>query len=89
MTGGVRFSWGNAVDLRSFQQPLSYDVVVCRNVLIYFSHRGLERAVENFSQVLRLGGLLFLGHSESIIGMFGAFETVRVGGIVAYRRTPA
>lgn len=83
---GIRFSWGNLVVLPSFQRPLPYDAVFCRNVLIYFSPAALQRAVMNLAHVLRPGGLLFLGHSESIIGMFDCFEAVRLKDIVAYRK---
>lgn len=82
----VRFSHGNLVDARSFQRQVRYDAVFCRNVLIYFSERSLRRAVQHLAGVLRPGGLLFLGHSESIIGMFPDLETVRLGPCIAYRK---
>lgn len=83
---GVAFQSGNIVDLRTYQRPMPYDVVFCRNVLIYFSDAALLRAIENFSNVLRPGGLLFLGYSESIIGLSPKFETVRLNKCIAYRR---
>lgn len=83
---GVSFAPGNVVDLESFRRPLPYDVVFCRNVLIYFSEMGLRRAIENLARVLRPGGLLFLGHAESIIGLSPHFEIVRLGACVSYRR---
>jgi two-component system, chemotaxis family, protein-glutamate methylesterase/glutaminase len=45
-----------------------FDVVVCRNVLIYFSQEGVRRVVENILQNLKPDGHLMLGHSESVIG---------------------
>src|SRR4051812_6921304 len=84
---GVRFDWGNIVDLATFPAGAPYDAVFCRNVLIYFSPQTLRRAVRNFAEVLRPGGLLFLGASESIIGLSERFETVRLSGTIAYRRT--
>ena len=86
---GVNFSYGNIVEVSTFRNPLPYDVVFCRNVLIYFSDATLRRAIDNFAQVLRPGGLLFLGHSETIIGLTARFETVRVNNVIAYRRTAA
>ncbi len=85
---GVRFSAGNIVDLSSFQAPYPYDAIFCRNVLIYFSEEALHRAIDNFAELLRPGGLLFLGHSESIIGMGKPFETLRLERCLAYRRIP-
>jgi chemotaxis protein methyltransferase CheR len=84
---GVTFRPGNIVDPGTFGSPGSYDVVFCRNVLIYFSEGALRRAIDNFAQALRPGGLLFLGHSESIIGMTPKLETVRLGNCITYKRT--
>lgn len=83
---GVRFAWGNILDLATFRPEVPYDAVFCRNVLIYFSEAALRRAVRNFAEVLRPGGLLFLGASESIIGLSDRFETVRLSRTIAYRR---
>jgi chemotaxis protein methyltransferase CheR len=77
------------VDLATFSAGDLYDAVFCRNVLIYFSPQTLLRAVRHFAQVLRPGGLLFLGAAESIIGLSDRFETVRLSGTIAYRRTGA
>jgi chemotaxis protein methyltransferase CheR len=83
---GVRFHLANILDLRTFRAPHLYDAVFCRNVLIYFSPAAIRRAVEHFAAVLRPGGLLFLGASESIIGLSECFETVRFAGTLGYRR---
>jgi chemotaxis protein methyltransferase CheR len=83
---GVFFARGNLVDAASFRRSQPYDAVFCRNVLIYFSERSLRLAVTNLLSVLRPGGLLFLGHSESLIGMFPTLETVRLGPCIAYRK---
>jgi chemotaxis protein methyltransferase CheR len=83
---GVRFFPGNLVDRDTLTGRGPYDAVFCRNVLIYFSESSLRRAVENLIELLHPGGVLFLGHSESVIGMFPALETVRLGSCLAYRR---
>ena len=86
---GVTFMPGNLVDPMTFRGLGPYDVVFCRNVLIYFSRASLQRAVHNLVSVLRPGGLLFLGHSESLIGMFAELETVRLGRCIVYRKVGA
>ncbi|WP_394648531.1 CheR family methyltransferase [uncultured Sphingomonas sp.] len=44
------------------------DMIFCRNVLIYFDKPTQERVVRRLASCLRPGGLMFLGHSESIAG---------------------
>jgi chemotaxis protein methyltransferase CheR len=83
---GVAFAYGNILELKTFRKPYAYDVLFCRNVLIYFSESAFHRAIANFAQALRLGGLLFLGHSESLIGRSDRFETVRLDRCIAYRK---
>ncbi|HEV8238700.1 MAG TPA: CheR family methyltransferase [Thermoanaerobaculia bacterium] len=83
---GVGFAYGNILDLDSFRKPQAYDAIFCRNVLIYFSEGAFQHAVANFARALRLGGLLFLGHSESLIGRSDRFETVRLERCIAYRK---
>lgn len=82
----IDFSTGNILDYSSYPRSGSYDVVFCRNVLIYFSEKALYRAVENFARALRPNGVLFLGHSESIIGLSNDFETMRFERCIAYRK---
>ncbi len=82
----VEFHYGNILDLDSLSGFEQYDAVFCRNVLIYFSEPALKAAVENFARVVRRGGMLFLGHSESIIGLTKAFQAERIGSCIAYRR---
>lgn len=83
---GVRFRLGNLVDLDSLRGVLPYDAVFCRNVLIYFAEPALKKAIDNFAHLVRPGGLLFLGHSESIIGLTQSFKAERLGQCIAYRR---
>lgn len=82
---GVTFHHGNLLDPKTLEGQL-YDVVFCRNVLIYFTEQALLRAIENFTHKVRPGGLLFLGHAESIIGLHPLFQAERVGQCIAYRR---
>jgi len=54
-----------------------FDVIFCRNVLIYFDKATQERVIQKFCSHLKPGGLLFLGHSESIIGMNLPLKQIR------------
>jgi chemotaxis protein methyltransferase CheR len=66
--------------------PMSgqFDVVFCRNVMIYFDQPTRERLVQRFSEIVVPDGYLCLGHSESIHGAVGPFKLV---GKTIYRRT--
>lgn len=44
------------------------DLILCRNVLIYFERVQQERIIRNFARVLRPGGILVLGKSETLFG---------------------
>lgn len=50
-----------------------FDVIMCRNVLIYFDRETQQELVARYSQLLRPGGLLILGHSESVAKGFSEF----------------
>ena len=86
---GIHFSQGNILDRGAFSRSEPYDAVFCRNVLIYFSEAALKTAIESFAHAVRPGGLLFLGHSESIIGLTQTFQAERFGQCIAYRRREA
>jgi len=51
-----------------------FDIIMCRNVLIYFDKTTQKSLVERFNKLLRPGGLLILGHSESIGKNFADLE---------------
>ncbi|MEA2106497.1 MAG: CheR family methyltransferase [Bacteroidota bacterium] len=46
-----------------------FDVIFCRNVLIYFNRDTQEQVINKLCNKLKKGGYLFIGHSESILGM--------------------
>jgi chemotaxis protein methyltransferase CheR len=82
---GVRLFEGNLVGTLPLLSQ-SYDVVFCRNVLIYLSDEGVTRAIQSLAQCLRPGGYLFLGHAESLLGRAGSFAPETCASAVLYRR---
>lgn len=64
----VRFGRLNFMD-NQYDVPETFDVVFCRNVLIYFDRETQEKVIQKLCTKLRNGGYFFLGHSESIMNM--------------------
>lgn len=62
-----------------------FDVIFCRNVVIYFDKEHQRRLVERFAGLLPARGLLYCGHSESLIGISSRFRPV---GKSLYERLP-
>jgi chemotaxis protein methyltransferase CheR len=65
-----------------------FDAVLCRNVTIYFDEAAKERAIANLYELVVPGGLLLLGHSESLYKQQHGFDMVRLGRAIGYRRPP-
>ncbi|MGB8930133.1 MAG: CheR family methyltransferase, partial [Anaeromyxobacteraceae bacterium] len=72
-----------------FPRPASgagWDLVFCRNVIIYFDTATTQQVLAQFHQALVPGGYLFLGYSESLFRLFEGFELTEVAGAFLYRR---
>jgi chemotaxis protein methyltransferase CheR len=64
----------------------AFDVVLCRNVLIYFDQSTRQRICRRLYSVLQDGGWLALGSAESLFGLEHRFETVKAGRVILYRK---
>jgi len=62
----VRFSQGNLLERDFLLDEVPFDVVFCRNLLIYVQEEARERILQNLDRLVRPGGLLFVGHAEMI-----------------------
>ena len=71
-----------------------FDAIFCRNVMIYFDGPTKTALVERFTQKLKPGGWLYIGHSESLIGSHPGLRACRphdlpeskMSGVAALRR---
>lgn len=70
---------------QSFATLGKFDVIFCRNVLIYFSSDLKRDIISRIARALNPGGHMFLGSSESITGHSDEFEMIRSHGGVHYR----
>lgn len=64
----------------------AFDVILCRNVTIYFDRETVQRIVRQFRETLVEGGWLLAGHSESDLDTFRQFRTVNLPGAVVYQK---
>jgi chemotaxis protein methyltransferase CheR len=62
------------------------DLILCRNVMIYFDWGVIERILGHFHECLVDGGWLAVGHAESNPEVFRAYRTVNVPGATLYQK---
>jgi len=63
--------------LKPFPFKIMFNIIFCRNVMIYFDRPTKEDLITRFSQVLVPGGYFFIGHSESLMGIRHNFKYIR------------
>lgn len=63
----VTFRQGNLLEMAKWHGFRDFDVILCRNLLIYFDQPTQKRLVDIFYQAMNPGGYLLLGHSESLL----------------------
>ncbi|GGG63363.1 chemotaxis protein methyltransferase [Salipiger pallidus] len=78
----ITFGELNLMETWPFQGP--FDAILCRNVAIYFDQDTQQVLWQRFADKLRVGGYLFIGHSERVSGP--ALELLSTAGVTTYRR---
>ena len=83
----VRFEERNLADEDPvLWSPGGYDVVFCRNVLMYFTPEGARSLTRRLARALAPGGYLFLGHAETLRGLSDDFHLCHTHGTFYYQR---
>ncbi|WP_338663599.1 protein-glutamate O-methyltransferase CheR [Pararoseomonas sp. SCSIO 73927] len=85
----VRLTSANLVDPASMAAEGRFDVILCRNVLIYFDEASRAEAARNLHAALAPGGFLLLGHTESMGRIAEGFTTRRFDDAVVHQRAPS
>lgn len=82
----VRFTMANIVEASETRPHGIFDIIFCRNVLIYFDDTSRRLAAENLYENLAPGGFICLGHTESMSRISPLFEVCRFSDAIVYRK---
>jgi chemotaxis protein methyltransferase CheR len=83
----VCFALGNLIEPPPIPKSGSaWDLILCRNVLIYFARERAHAVFESLSQALRPGGYLMVGSSEIVLDVPEDLEPMYAGDRLAFRR---
>ena len=82
----VTFEQANLIDSSTLVGYRNFDVIFCRNVMIYFARESREQLLQEFLERLRPGGYLLLGHSESLVNLSTGFELIPLKRGIVYRK---
>jgi chemotaxis protein methyltransferase CheR len=74
------------MDESAMARMLGYDMILCRNVFIYFNTPSIRNVVDAFYQSLAGPGYLFVASAESLLRITNRFELVEISGAFAYRK---
>lgn len=86
LRSSVRFTAANILDRTATKQHGRFDVIFCRNVLIYFDDASRRAAAENLYESLAPGGFICLGHTESMSRITPIFDARRFADAIVYQR---
>jgi chemotaxis protein methyltransferase CheR len=79
----IKFDYHN---LKNDSGQRNFDVVFCRNVIIYFDEAAQTAVINRFWDAMASKSFLFIGHSESLFGMSTKFEFLKTEWATLYRK---
>lgn len=82
----VEFKNLNLIDRMGMRINRDFDVIFCRNVLIYFDVESKKQVISSLYNSLANNGHLFIGHSESLHGISTAFKLVHLKNAMVYKK---
>jgi chemotaxis protein methyltransferase CheR len=82
----VSFTPVNIIEAAETRAQGVFDVIFCRNMLIYFDEESRRLAAENLYECLKPGGFICLGHTESMSRISSLFEVRRFADAIVYQR---
>ncbi|MDM8515370.1 CheR family methyltransferase [Desulfobacterales bacterium HSG16] len=79
----VRFLQGNLINSNILANEMPYDIIFCRNLLIYLSVKAKQKVVHNIGRMLARNGILFVGHVERPLVGNSEFTWIREPSVFA------
>lgn len=86
LRGAVEFTRVNLSEPADTRPYRNFDVVFCRNLLIYFDDLSRKSAAETFYDALKPGGFICLGHSESMSRISSLYKVVKFPEAIVYQK---
>jgi chemotaxis protein methyltransferase CheR len=85
----IEFTRINLIDPAETRPYRGFDVIFCRNLLIYFDDLSRTKAAEVFFDALNPGGFICLGHSESMSRITSLFQVRKLPEAIVYQKPEA
>lgn len=82
----VTFGKLNLLDSQRINLIPTMDIILCRNVIIYFDNETKRKVIGNFYNKLNEGGYLLLGHSESLMNISTSFKLKHLKNDMVYQK---
>jgi chemotaxis protein methyltransferase CheR len=86
LSSSIQLTRVNIADVGQTRLHPNFDVIFCRNILMYFDDTSRRVAAENLYESLVPGGFICLGHSESMSRLSALFEVRRFSEAIVYQR---
>jgi chemotaxis protein methyltransferase CheR len=82
----VEFSRVNLMNASDVKAYKGFDIIFCRNLLIYFDDLSRRQAADTFFDALNPGGMICLGHSESMSRISSLFQVRKFPEAIVYQK---
>ncbi len=82
----IHFTKVNLSEVSQTRQYRNFDLIFCRNLLIYFDDISRRQAAEVFYDALKPAGYIFLGHSESMSRISSLFNVCKFSKSIVYQK---
>jgi chemotaxis protein methyltransferase CheR len=86
LRNSIQFTRTNLIDANEMARHRDFDIIFCRNVLIYFDDSSRRVAAESLYDCLRPGGYICLGHSETMSRISPLYGVCRFPDAIVYQR---